>query len=157
MNNGWSKLAIEKKSNNKHSFSSTSNCEQFGIVIMNDTPSDSAPLFKMLKTLGNKTSTSMLHRVTQNFLSCWEAHKHCHKQQLETRKFIINVHFTHPHGNYNQCVSDFETNAPNKKYWEVCRANWSSLTFKRQRPIQGKVDLSLGFDNRRGHSLHFIH
>ncbi len=115
MNNGWSKLAIEKKSNNKHSFSSTSNCEQFGIVIMNDTPSDSAPLFKMLKTLGNKTSTSMLHRVTQNFLSCWEAHKHCHKQQLETRKFIINVHFTHPHGNYNQCVSDFETNAPNKK------------------------------------------
>jgi hypothetical protein len=27
-------------------------------------------------------------------------------------------------------VSDFETNAPNKKYWEVSRANWSSLTFK---------------------------
>ncbi len=130
MNNGWSKLDIEKKSNNKHSFSSTSNFEQFGIVIMNDTPSDSAPLFKMLKTLGNKTSTSMLHRVTQNFLSCWEAHKNCHKQQLETRKFIINVGFTHRHGNYNQCVSDFETNAPNKRYWEVSRANWSSLTFK---------------------------
>jgi hypothetical protein len=58
-------LAIEKKSNNKHSFSSTSNFEQFGIVIMiDDTPSNSAPLFKMLKTVGNKTSTSMLHRVT---------------------------------------------------------------------------------------------
>jgi hypothetical protein len=73
--------------------SSTSNFEQFGIVIMNDdTPSKhSAPRFKMLKTVGNKTSTSMLHRVTQNFLSCWEAHKNCHKQQLETKK------------NYNKC------------------------------------------------------
>ncbi len=53
MNNGWSKSAIEKKSHNEHSFSSTSNFEQFGIVIMNDTPSNSAPIFKMLKTLGN--------------------------------------------------------------------------------------------------------
>jgi len=60
MNNGWSKLAIQQKSRKKinfHPFGANKNLEQFETMIKNNIPSfDTTHIFKMLKTLGSKTS-----------------------------------------------------------------------------------------------------
>lgn len=61
-------------------FGGNKNLGQFESVLRNGIPSfDSAPIFKMLKQLGNKnyllTFSSMLHGPSQSFLSSWAIHK----------------------------------------------------------------------------------